>query len=422
MKLLGKHTISPGEIWAVTGTDSAVRSAWCARVVRDEDLAGEAALLSFAQQAEENGRTGWPQARYYGEEGRTVAEFLSFDAIYEVNPYEVGARYPETRRAYRERLDALMALLDLQTFRHRPVIALSNGETRRVLLARALARRPKLLVLDDPAAGLDTRQQVRLKHVLAALAENGLSIVFACRHADEVPPGATQWLTIGRNGRARTIAAPTAAKPMRQTVASARHLPPSDAQPVVEIKNLNLAVGGRQLFNSFSWTVRKGERWILRGENGSGKTTLFALITGDSPLAYAADIRVFGIPRETGAELAKIRRRIGVASPEMQAYLGFSPDELLARALQARHDLLLLDEPFTNLDARAARRAAHRIEAYLRRHRDATAILVCHRPDEAPRLFDRELNLDARAHPVNRKKVENESLYESTTPWTQKRV
>ena len=109
MKLLGKHKISPGELWAVTGADSAVRSAWCARVVRDEELAGETALLSFAQQAEEDGRTGWPQARYYDEAGRTVAEFLSFDAIYEVNPYEVGARYPETRRAYRERLNARMA-------------------------------------------------------------------------------------------------------------------------------------------------------------------------------------------------------------------------------------------------------------------------------------------------------------------------
>ena len=232
MKLLGKYKISPGDIWAVTGTDSAVRSAWCARVVQGEELAGEAALLSFAQQAEEDGRTGWPQARYYGEEGRTVAEFLSFNAIYEVNPYEVGARYPETRRAYRERLNALMVLLDLQMFRDRPVIALSNGETRRVLLARALARKPKLLVLDDPAAGLDTRQQAQLKHVLTTLAKNGLSIVFACRHADEVPAGVTRWLTIGRNGRVRTIAAPKTAKTMRQTVASAGH-PSSDAQPVV---------------------------------------------------------------------------------------------------------------------------------------------------------------------------------------------
>ena len=84
-----------------------------------------------------------------------------------------------------------------------------------------------------------------------------------------------------------------------------------------------------------------------------------------------------------------------MASPEMQAYLGLSPDELLARALHGRHDLLLLDEPFTNLDARTARQAAHRIETYLRRHRDATAILICHRLDEAPRLFDHELNLDA---------------------------
>ena len=395
MKLLGRHEIVPGEIWAVTGTDSAMRSAWCVRVVRDEERTGETALLSFAQQAEEDGRTGWPQARYYGETGRTVAEFLSFDAIYEVNPFEVGARHPETRRAYRERLDALIALLDLQLLKNRPVIALSNGETRRVLLARALAKKPRLLVLDDPAAGLDVRQQVRLKHVLSTLAKRGLSIVFACRHADEVPPGATKWLNIGRDGRVRTVIAPTAAKPVRQTGASAGHPPPSDAQPVVEIRNLNLTLGRQRLFKGLSWTVRQGERWILRGENGSGKTTLFALITGDSPLAYAADIRVFGIPRETGTELAKIRRRIGVASPEMQAYLGLSPDELLARALHGRHDLLLLDEPFTNLDAPAARRAAHRIEAYLRSHRNATAILICHRQDETPRFFDREFDLDA---------------------------
>ena len=128
MKILGKHKISPGEIWAVTGTDAAVRSAWCTRIVRDEELADVTALLSFAQQAEEDGRIGWPQARYYGEAGRTVAEFLSFDVIYEVNPFEVGARHPETRRAYRERLDALIDLLDLQRFWNRPVIALSNGE------------------------------------------------------------------------------------------------------------------------------------------------------------------------------------------------------------------------------------------------------------------------------------------------------
>ena len=161
----------------------------------------------------------------------------------------------------------------------------------------------------------------------------------------------------------------------------------------MEIRDLTLDYGGRRLFDGFSWTVRRGERWILRGENGSGKTTLFALITGDSPYAYAADVAVFGVPRRTGASLARVRRRIGTASPELQAYLGLSATELVARALARKPDLLLLDEPFMNMDAAQVRRSSAAISRYLRSRPDATAILICHRADEAPRGFDRELDL-----------------------------
>ena len=401
MLVQGRYAIAPGEIWAVTGPDPARRSEWCAQIARDEAIEDDVALLNFAQHAEEAQRTGWPQARYYGEEGSSVAEFLSFNAIYEVNPFEVGARYPETRKAYRKRLETLLRLLDLRKLADHPVMALSNGETRRLLLARALAKRPKLLVLDDPAGGLDARQRAKLKDVVTALAKRGLAIIFACRHSDEVPPGVTKWLKIARNGKVSACAKPKASPPAGRRPptpsacrpATGGRVPP----PVVEIKNLSLSIGGRPLFRNLSWTVRQGERWVLRGENGSGKTTLFALITGDSPLAYAADITVFGLPRETGTELARIRRRIGVASPELQAYLGHGPEELLDAALRPKHDLLLLDEPFMNLDAHEARRLARRIEAYLRANREATAILICHRQDETPRGFDRTFDLDASA-------------------------
>jgi ABC-type polar amino acid transport system ATPase subunit len=100
-----------------------------------------------------------------------VAEFLSFNAVYEVIPFAIGVRYPETRKAYRQRLAFIVRLLNLQKLKDHQVIALSNGETRRVLLARALAKKPKLLVLDDPTAGLDTHQCAKLRDVVAALAK-----------------------------------------------------------------------------------------------------------------------------------------------------------------------------------------------------------------------------------------------------------
>ena len=396
MKISEELEIAPGEIWAVTGPDAEMRTAWCARLARREDLEAVTALLSFAQHAGEAQRTGWPQARYYEDEGKTVADFLSYDDVWEINPFEVGAKRPETRKAFRARQERILRLLDLRKLWDRLVIALSNGETRRVLLARALAKGPRLLVLDDPAAGMDVKQREKLKDVVTALAARGMSVVMACRHADELPEGVVKGLEVDRRGAVREAAAkPCATKTDGKSAARKRSVPKTDATrpPVVEIRHLDLAYGGRTLFRDFSWTVRQGERWILRGENGSGKTTLMALVTGDSPLAYAADVRVFGIPREVGVQLSEIRRRIGMVSPEMQAYLGKGPKELIEEAVAGDPELLILDEPFMNLDEREAKRASRRIGAYLKAHPQTTAILICHRNDEAPRCFGREMEL-----------------------------
>lgn len=410
MKIAENFDIAPGEIWAVTGTDAAARSAWCARVVRQDDLEDVSALLSFAQHAGEAQRSGgWPAARYYEDEGKTVDDFLSYESVYDINPFEIGAKRPESKKVYNARREFLMRLLDLRKLRGSLVIALSNGETRRTLLARALAKGPQLLVLDDPAAGLDVKQRAKLKDVITALAKRGTAILVACRHEDELPAGVSKWLKIDPKGRAKAIhpwrgdvpvasgaskssakkSAPSSVR-SAQAAAKASRLP----APVIEIRNLDVTYSGRVLFRDFSWTVRKGERWILRGENGSGKTTLFALITGDSPLAYAADITVFGQSRDIGCELAKIRRRIGMVSPEMQAYLGKSAEELIDDALAGKPELLLLDEPFMNLDEKVSRQASRRIGAYLKAHRDVTAIMICHRTDEAPSCFNRELDLN----------------------------
>ena len=387
--------LEPGEIVAVTGSPE-VRAEFLRRLAASDEFVSRSALLNFAGHAGEAQRSGWPQARYYEDEGKTVEDFLSYNDVWEINPFEIGAKRPESRKTFNARRDFLFRLLELRPLRESLVIALSNGETRRVLFARALAKWPELLLLDDPAAGLDPRQRAKLKDIISALAARGMTILIAARHDDEIPDSARRELAVGANGKLALSARssdPVAPKvaPRKPARKPARR---SNAEPVVEINHLDLAYGSRELFHDFSWTVRKGERWILRGENGSGKTTLLALITGDSPLAYAADIKVFGQSRDIGCELAKIRARIGVSSPEIQAYLGREPLELLDEALDPKKDLLLLDEPFMNLDDREAKAAGKKISAFLRAHRDITAILICHRLDEAPTGFSLEMNLD----------------------------
>ena len=66
---------------------------------------------------------------------------------------------------------------------------LSLGETQRLVLARALARSPEVLVLDEPTAALDVRAKARIERLLTELADEGLTVVLVShdpRHAEDL--------------------------------------------------------------------------------------------------------------------------------------------------------------------------------------------------------------------------------------------
>ena len=346
------------------------------RLATQPDVKPRTAYLSFSQHAAAAQKGGWLQARWHEAGEISVEDFLSYGEVWNVNPFEVGARRPMSKRDFAAHSRIVIRLLSLGNFLERPLIVLSNGETRRVLLARALLKKPNVLVLDDPAAGLDAVQRERLKDIIRALAARGVAIVMTYRHKDEVPDAAAK--SPRRHKTSAHGAAPLAARKPR---------------PVIEISDLHLAFGARVLFDKFDWTVREGERWVLCGENGKGKTTLLSLISGDNPMAYAVDISVFGIPREVGSALGDVRARIGMVSPEMQAYLGADALGLVRDALKKRPRLLLLDEPFMNMDAATVREAREMISSYLTAHRRVAAIIVCHREDEIPEIFDKEMKI-----------------------------
>jgi iron complex transport system ATP-binding protein len=100
------------------------------------------------------------------------------------------------------RADELLELMGCAQFAGRPLASLSQGERQRVVLARALMPRPGLLLLDEPAAGLDLPAREALVHRLAVLAADLAAppMVLVTHHVEEVPPGATHGLVL-RAGR-----------------------------------------------------------------------------------------------------------------------------------------------------------------------------------------------------------------------------
>jgi iron complex transport system ATP-binding protein len=83
----------------------------------------------------------------------------------------------------------------------RAVATMSSGERQRVLLARAFAGRPVLVLLDEPTAGLDLGGREDLVARLGrAAADEGPPTVLVTHHVEEIPPGTTHGLLL-RAGR-----------------------------------------------------------------------------------------------------------------------------------------------------------------------------------------------------------------------------
>jgi iron complex transport system ATP-binding protein len=98
--------------------------------------------------------------------------------------------------------DRLLGATEVASLGERPFGVVSEGERQHVLLARALMGQPELLLLDEPAAGLDMGARERLLGVLASLARNpdGAPIVLVTHHTEEIPEGITHAVLV-RDGR-----------------------------------------------------------------------------------------------------------------------------------------------------------------------------------------------------------------------------
>ncbi|KAF7291840.1 p-loop containing nucleoside triphosphate hydrolase protein [Mycena chlorophos] len=223
--------------------------------------------------------------------------------------------------------DDLVGKMGLRDLLDLPRVVLSNGQTRRARILKALINKPKLLLLDEPLTGLDVGNRATMLDLLHSLhAQNAPHVLLGLRTQDAIPDWVTH-LALVDGGTLQTGKKDDmlSLKDRMQKSATPEALSGVETKkqgdPVVEMKNVNVAYGPRKVLKDINWTICKGQRYHLRGANGSGKTTLLALLTGDHPQSYtqrppAATLSLFGTPRHKLAT-PSIHSRIGILTPEL---------------------------------------------------------------------------------------------------------
>ncbi|MGZ3578850.1 MAG: ATP-binding cassette domain-containing protein [Syntrophales bacterium] len=229
----------------------------------------------------------------------------------------------------------IVDILGIGHLLNRGIRFLSSGEMRKVIIARALIKSPRLLILDEPFAGIDAGSRKKIAESIMELVSQGLQIVLITHRTQEILPFISDILLI-KNGKVlmqgkrndilttenldRLYDAKcfdsgfTLDKRKSGTVRNA----PYENGILVDMRNVSVKYGNTLVLNNLNWTVRRNENWAIVGPSGSGKSTLLSLIAGDNPQAYANEIYLFGRRRGSGESIWDIKERIGMVSSEIQ--------------------------------------------------------------------------------------------------------
>jgi molybdate transport system ATP-binding protein len=228
----------------------------------------------------------------------------------------------------------LLARFGIAHLSHRRFLTLSYGERRLVLISRALASRPKLLLLDEVANGLDAARSAKLMRWLKSSAAKRLPWVIATHRPDEVPPNVTHSLELdgGRVVRAGRASSKVVREKlaqqldgvsrrslgtMRVVTQSSRVLSSGRRPYLIRLTNASVYLDATRVLSVLSLAVQPGECWVVSGRNGSGKTTLLRTIYGDYGVASDGRIERRGIA--PGVPIEAFKRWVGLIAPHLQS-------------------------------------------------------------------------------------------------------
>ncbi|RSD19847.1 dipeptide ABC transporter ATP-binding protein [Amycolatopsis eburnea] len=226
---------------------------------------------------------------------------------------------------------------------------LSGGLRQRVLIAAALAGRPKLIIADEPTSALDvTVQRHILDHLTALAAESGTAILLITHDLGVAADRASRLVVLSEGSVVEegpsVVSAPTHPY-TRQLIAAAPSLsspsrPPAPAaEALVSVRDLAKTFdGGIRAVDGVSFDIPRGQTLALVGESGSGKSTTARMVLRlETPSAGSISFDGQDITALSGPELRRLRRRMQIVYQNPYASLNpkFSIEDVVAEPLRA---------------------------------------------------------------------------------------
>jgi branched-chain amino acid transport system ATP-binding protein len=229
----------------------------------------------------------------------TVQENLMvpMDALGRRNTFSDALHLPFSayaERASSERARAILHVLDLGRYASALAGDLPAGIQRRVEIARALAMKPRLLLLDEPAAGLDGPETSRLAELLHAVRERFHVSMLLVDHDMSLVMRVCDYVYVLDFGKVLAKGRPTAIRDNPKVIAAylgeeskqpakdpaVNAIVKRDDLPLLEVTQLAAGYGHLEVIRDINLMVRPGEVVACIGANGAGKTTTLRAISG----------------------------------------------------------------------------------------------------------------------------------------------
>jgi molybdate transport system ATP-binding protein len=341
--------LSKGQNWAITGKSGSGKSVLLQAIAGNIGVNGGSIIYHFMDDVHKQELPGnalltfhrfiaFAGARHHFKTLSNTSDFYyqqrynssdSEDTL-TVRQYLQSVKVNEHKPPYWT-FDKTIAALNLSALCDKQTIKLSNGETKRLMIAAALLKNPIILLLDNPLTGLDVETRKSFNVLLNEISTSGISIIMATS-TFELPDVVTNVAVLDNGSISQSltkqefeVSEHSVIEKIKVDINTLQQLLNTSAanhsyMQIVSMANVFIKYGDKVILNKVNWLINPGERWALLGPNGAGKSTLLSLINGDNPQAYANNIVLFDKKRGTGESIWDIKSKIGFVSPELYQY------------------------------------------------------------------------------------------------------